>query len=225
MNKDPKRRVPSVPLADAQFGSPDAAKRGLRARVPGSRNGRSSDEISGLLKAARKGVGVFHRERALQKFIAFSNELDNAVGRIRAPKFDDPPIPLLEQEQSSGDWADAASKAALAREYLNALTSISRAWHGIRKIAPSASALLLQHRDGVRVSMATYVLGHTFELGLADPEPVELALISVAIGLEPPLAEAGDDNDSSNRRRNAWGHTLRTAKTAAQKLMLWHPRR
>lgn len=212
--------------SDEPFTSPEKARLALLTSMR-SRPARSEEVRDRMLRAARDGLDFWYEQTALAEMDRYMDVLEQLVPKkFPKPKPVTPPVPR--EENPGRYWVRAEDHIRLTQGFYDRLLVLVQARQEVRRqLGPQAGYVsefgvpavmdLLRDRDAAKVLMTAFVLRDACDAGYAEPMPVELAYIAVALGFEPVM-EPERDRDATDRadtRRDNWGHPLKRAEKYA----------
>jgi hypothetical protein len=201
----------SFQSVDEPFSSPELARAALLVEVPGVRPARSREIADRLVRAARRGLDEYHRDRAAHEYFAYLKKVESAVAGLPPPRFSQPELP---PENSPSDlWKARDEMEASARQYHELVTGTIRAkLRTVEKFGELAVAKAFEKpRERMKFYMAVAMLRDAFDAQYDFPTPAELALIAVVHGVDD-FMRSPHDRDPSEKRRKRWQYTLSEAK-------------
>ncbi len=209
--------------ADSQFYSSENARIALLTDVPGSRKARQPKELEHLLTAARRGVFLAYKKLIEKEANDWFDYAQRIIDTIKPPRFSVPPLKPTTDEEFSME-REMADWSRIAKGQYDSFFAVATARRVIAKTyGDETLKALFQDADAVPVVMGAYILFECHQRGYREPQPVELALIAVAIGLEPPITpperrgeSEGAGDDSAANRSARWRHRLEKAREYAR---------
>lgn len=212
--------------SDEPFTDPEKARLALLTSLS-SRPARSEVVRDRMLRAAREGLDFFYEQSALAEMQRYMDQLEREiVKKFPKPKPVKPPVPP--ETNPSPFWTQAEEHIRLTQGFYDHLLVLVKARQDFRErfgasvgyvaeFGVPAALDLLRDRDAAKVLMTAFVLRDAFDNVYAEPMPVELAYIAVALQFEPVMAPHRDPDatDTADKRRDNWGHPLTRARAYA----------
>jgi hypothetical protein len=199
------------PTADAMYASAASAARALRTAIPGNKPARSEDVARRMVKSARRGLEWHYRQLITYEWWKYQDKLEKALARVGDPVFSTPMF--APDDEPSETWRDAMRNIEFAKAHYGQATATLRARHKlmVRLGKDQVERTFLDNpRDGAKVMMVLDMLRDAFDGSYEDPQPVELALVAVVVGVDRQMKDG--DPDGSENRRARWLQTLNKAK-------------
>jgi hypothetical protein len=201
----------SFQSVDEPFSSPELARAALLAEVSGARSARSPELADRLVRAARRGLDEYHRDRAAHEYFAYLKKVESAVSGLPAPRFSKPEFPP--ESPPSDLWKTREEMESSARHYHELVTGMIKAkLRVLEKFGELAVAKTFEKpRERIKFYMTLAMLRDSHDAAYDAPTPAELALVAVVHGVDTPM-RSPHDQDHSEKRRKRWQYTLSEAK-------------